>query len=76
MLVTDLEHMEKIVAQRTDLEWEGWDVVRYNKSDKAMFSIDGVYKNGSWFKRKTFPITEIGWIIPNNIGGNNEFLER
>jgi hypothetical protein len=76
MLVTDLEHMESIVDQRKDLEWDGWDVVKYIKSEKAIFSSDGVYRNGSWFIRKLFPITEKGWTIPNSMGRDNELLER
>ena len=75
MLVTNLEYMESIVAQRPDLEWDGWNIVRYTKSDRAMFSSDGVYKNGMWYKRKTFPITEQGWSVPNSIGRHDEFLE-
>jgi hypothetical protein len=29
MLVTSLEEMERIVAARPDLEWDGWNVVKY-----------------------------------------------
>jgi hypothetical protein len=76
MLVTSLEKMENIVASRKDLDWIGWDVVKYTKSYSAMFHIDGVCKNGVWFKKKTFPVTEDGWNIPNSIGGTNANLER
>jgi len=76
MLVTDLNYMEHIVSKRQDLEWQGWDVVKYTKSNSAMFSNDGVFKNGTWCKKKIFPITESGWIIPNSIGRLDAELER
>jgi hypothetical protein len=68
MLITSLEDMENIVASRTDLEWDGWNVVKYTKSSDAMFSRDGIYKNGKWCNKKTFPITEEGWFLPNSLG--------
>jgi hypothetical protein len=76
MLVTSLEYMSKIVSNRQDLEWDGWDVVKYAKSSDAMFSVDGVLKNGLWCKKKIFPITEEGWHIPNSIGRLDEQLEK
>ena len=75
MLVTDLQVMEKIVDSRKDLSWIGWDVVKYTKSNNAMFSPEGVYKDGQWFKKVVFPITENGWNIPSSIGQLNEKLE-
>jgi hypothetical protein len=76
MLVVDLEHMEKIVMSRDDLEWDGWDVVKYTKNLNAHMSPDGVYKNGQWFKRKVFPVTNSGWSIPNSIGLADAKMER
>jgi hypothetical protein len=75
MLVTDLKYMESIVSSRKDLDWDGWNVVQDTKSPGAMFKKDGVFKNGIWFKRVIFPITESGWNIPNKIGTKNEQLE-
>lgn len=68
MLVTSLEAMESIVDSRNDLAWNGWDVVRYTRSNNAMYSKDGEFRNGRWMKKKVFPITEKGWSIPNNLG--------
>jgi hypothetical protein len=76
MLVNDLSYMEHIVSQRHDLEWQGWDIVKYTKSNSAMFNQDGIFKNGSWYKKKVFPVTEIGWTIPNSIGRLDADLER
>lgn len=76
MLVNNLEKMESIVNSSSDLEWDGWDVVKYTPSHSAMFSADGVYHNGSWHKKKTFPITEKGWEVPNSIGKRNAQMER
>jgi len=63
--------MEDVVAQRNDLDWIGWDVVKYSRSSSAMFSSDGVFRNGGWYKRKIFPLTKNGWNVPNSIGQRN-----
>lgn len=76
MLVTDLKIMEDIVKNNKNLTWEGWDVVFLKKSDKAMFSPDGVYKEGSWYKKKIFPITKSGWSIPKNVRVAHAEMER
>jgi hypothetical protein len=76
MLVTDLELMEKIVASRKDLEWDGWDVVRYSNHSNAIFHKNGAYRNGKWVKKNIFPLTEDGWHITNTIGKINEQLEK
>lgn len=68
MLVSSLEKMEKIVASHKELVWDGWDVVRYSESHNAQYSISGAFHNGTWMKKKVFPLTEQGWHLPNNIG--------
>ena len=76
MLINNLEKMEAIVSSHKQLEWEGWDVVHYKKSPNSMFSSDGAYKNGNWYKKKSFPITEKGWYIPKGFGEPSETMER
>lgn len=71
MLINNLEHMEKIVDQRNDLCWDGWDVVKYTKSESAIFNPDGAFRNGQWYKKRVFPLTEFGWKVPNSIGESN-----
>ena len=76
MLVTSLEEMESIVRSRGDLEWNGYDVVKYTNSSNAMYSVDGVFKNGKWMKKKVLPLTEQGWNLPNIIGREDAQVER
>lgn len=76
MLINNLDTMESIVNSSTDLEWEGWNVVRYIPNHNAMFSDDGAFRDGAWYKKKTFPITEQGWNLPNSIGKRNAQVER
>lgn len=71
MFITSLSKMEEIVASRDDLSWDGWDVVRYKKNNEAQFDVNGVFRNGAWYKRFVFPITQHGWSIPNSIGNDN-----
>ena len=75
MLVNNLEDMERIVLSREDLEWEGWDVVKYTRSSSAMFSAEGILKNGIWCKKKVFPITKDGWFLPNIFRESYETME-
>lgn len=75
MLVVSLEEMNEIIRTRGDLEWDGYDVVKYINSNNAMFDVDGVFRNGKWMKKKVFPLTEDGWYLPNNIGRANAQVE-
>jgi len=68
MLVTKLEDMEQIIRSRDDLEWDGYNVVKYTNSNNAMHSVDGAFRRGQWMKKKVFPLTEDGWYLPNTIG--------
>jgi hypothetical protein len=68
MLITNESEMQQIIDSRGDLEWDGWNVVKYTKSNSAMYASDGCVHNGVWMKKKVFPITEDGWYLPNTIG--------
>lgn len=68
MLVVNQDEMEEIVRSRDDLEWDGWNIVKYTNSSNAMYSNDGVFRYGKWMKKKVFPLTEDGWYLPNTIG--------
>jgi hypothetical protein len=71
MLVTNLEQMEGIVDSNRDLFWDGWDVVKYKNNPSSQFHKSGAFRNGQWYSKSTFPLTEKGWSIPNSIGGKN-----
>lgn len=75
MLVSNLEHMERIVATRKDLSWQGWDVVRYSSGHNAQYSTSGVFHDGQWMKKKVFPLTEQGWSLPNNMESTHAQVE-
>jgi hypothetical protein len=76
MIIDNLETMENIVENSPELHWEGWDVVKYTETYKGMFSANGAYKDGKWYKKRVFPITENGWEIPGSIGQKNAVMER
>lgn len=75
MLVNNLEKMEKLVNSLPQLEWDGWDVISYTPSQNGMFSSDGIFRNGQWYKKKIFSLTENGWNIPNSIGNRYAQME-
>lgn len=66
MIIKDLNHMENIVSSRPDLEWEGWNVIKYTKNAASYMSVDGVFRQGNWYKKTVYEITENGWSVPNN----------
>lgn len=68
MLVNNLDEMEAIISRRNDLEWDGWSVIKYTRSNTAIYSTEGCLKNGLWMKKNVFPLTEDGWYLPNTIG--------
>ena len=68
MLVTTEQEMQEIMNSRDDLEWDGWNVVKYTKNKNAMYSTDGAYVRGVWMKKRVFPLTQDGWYLPNYIG--------
>lgn len=76
MFISDLDQMEKIVNTSRNLEWDGWNVIKYTPASNAMFSKDGVYKNNKWYKRQIFPITEQGWNMPDSVGKQYAQMER
>jgi hypothetical protein len=76
MLITNESEMQYIINSRDDLEWDGWDVVKYTKSSNAMYASDGCVRNGEWMKKKVFPITQDGWYLPNTIGRDYAQVER
>jgi hypothetical protein len=76
MLVSNIEEMERIVSSREDLEWDGWNVIKYTRSHNAMFSTYGILKNGVWCTKKIFPVTENGWVLPNTMRESYEKLEK
>lgn len=71
MIISDLNQMEEIVSSRSDLEWNGWDVVKYTENSASFMSVDGAFRNGKWYKKQVYSVTESGWKVPNNFGRKN-----
>lgn len=68
MLVTTEHEMQDIINSRGDLEWDGWNVIKYSKNSNAAYEKDGCFHKGMWMKKKVFPLTSDGWYLPNYIG--------
>ena len=68
MFITSLSEMERIVSYRSDLEWDGWDVVRYKNNSNAQYEKSGIFKNGKWYTKTVFPLSQNGWSIPDKLG--------
>lgn len=76
MLVTTVEEMEKIVASRDDLRWDGWDIIKYTNANNALYHKDGAFQDGQWMKKIVIPITKDGWYLPNTIGRDYAQVEK
>jgi hypothetical protein len=64
IMIKDLETMEKIVANNSNLSWDGWNVVELIPSNSAMFKTDGAFVNNKWNTKKVYSYAEEGWAIP------------
>ena len=67
MKVTSLEQMENIVRNNNQLYWNGWDVERLQPRPNAWSNPSARYFRNKWHLKTTYPITENGWSIPDNI---------
>ncbi len=63
-VIRDLDVMEDIVAQRNDLEWDGWDVVHINPRASSFMKPKAVFRNGEWHVATRYPVNEDGWTVP------------
>lgn len=71
-VISDLDAMEHIVAQRKDLSWDGWDVLHYGSKPVSFMRPNAVYKNGEWRVVTRYPVDERGWTVPRwlaNVAG-------
>lgn len=52
MLTLGIRKVEKFVKEQqelgSDVRWDGWDMVFFRPSEKAVFSNDGAFRNGVW----------------------------
>jgi hypothetical protein len=69
MIIKDLQKMEKIVAKNNNLFWVGWDVADRKRSESGRTSVNGVRINGQWYLQRIYPVTRVGWDIPNKYRG-------
>lgn len=65
MIINKLENMEKIVSKNKNLNWVGWDVADRRRTEAGRTAINGVRVNGQWYVQTIYPLTSIGWDLPN-----------
>lgn len=65
MLVSTLEKMEQIVSTTSVLSWDGWSVIEMTPSEKGRSSVQGAFRQGKWYLKRTFTPSRQGWEIPN-----------
>lgn len=65
MQITSLDRMESIVNSKSNLAWDGWDVLSYTRDNAGFLKKNGVYKNGRWHTVKRFSPDCDGWSIPD-----------
>ena len=62
--IQSLPVMEKVVEQRMDLGWDGWNVLQFGERS-SILNPKSRKVNGEWRKVERYPITESGWKIPS-----------
>ena len=66
MNIKDLALMEKIVKRyNKNLTWVGWDVADRRRTEAGRTAINGVRVDDQWYVQTIYPLTNIGWDIPN-----------
>lgn len=71
-VIRDLDVMENIVAQRSDLEWDGWDVVHYSSKPSSFMKANAAFRDGKWRTATRYTVDEDGWTVPRwltNVAG-------
>lgn len=64
-MIKDLQVMEEIVNNNSNLSWEGWDVIEVKPSPSAMFKTNGAFINGKWHTKNVYTYGIKGWEIPS-----------
>jgi hypothetical protein len=64
MKISNLEKMEDIVKNNSDLFWEGWDVCIYLNGD-GYYAMDGAFNKNCWSIKKVFKFSDGCWNIPD-----------
>lgn len=64
MQITSLDKMETIVKSRSNLEWDGWDVIVYKRDNAGFLKQDGAFRYGRWHTMQRIPVTREGWSVP------------
>ena len=66
MQIKDLDLMEKIVKRyNKNLTWVGWDIADRRRTEAGRTAINGVRVDDQWYVQTIYPLTNIGWDIPN-----------
>lgn len=73
MMNLDIKSAHRVVREQqqagNDVVWDGWDIVFYRPAPQAVYSKDGVWRNGQWsFENRVTVNSEGMWKIdPRNI---------
>lgn len=70
MIEMTLQQAEAFVESNPNAEWNGWEIVLFNKDYSAQYSPRGVKRNGEWYKKKVIAVNEKGkYLVSNNDAG-------
>ena len=66
MIISDLNKMEEIVSNKSNLSWDGWNVVHLSKSNSAMYKQNGAFVNNAWHIKTVYKPNKDGWNIKSS----------
>ena len=64
--IKSLPLMEDLVSQSTDLEWDGWNVLKFG-GRASVLNPKARKVNGQWQLVDYYPVTENGWEVPYDL---------
>lgn len=69
MLISDIDKMDSIISNSSNLIWDGWDVVHIVRDSNAEYHSDGYYDrySNTWNKRSVYSCGANGWEIPDAV---------
>lgn len=63
-MVREQRALPKHKDDKSDVRWEGWDIVFFRPADHAIHSRDGAFRNGVWgFDNRVSVNSEGKWLV-------------
>lgn len=66
MQIKSLATMERVVSNLSHVEWDGWDLVVYQRNNAGWLKPNGAFRNGKWHVATRIVPDGDGWKVPDS----------